>query len=110
MRQENKKTDKNFIVLLRGGNGVAVFQDQAEPGTSKCRYPEIPERYKDVWHRYFPVLPGDRHSGHLFVIATSLAPASYVASSTAFFSTSVTPLGTQTLIRGLRKRDLPQDF
>ena len=44
------------------------------------------------------------------MIATSLAPASYVASSTAFFSTSVTPLGTQTLIRGLRKRDLPQDF
>lgn len=44
------------------------------------------------------------------LMATSLAPASYVASSTAFFSTSVTPLGTHTLIRGFLKRVLPHDF
>ena len=44
------------------------------------------------------------------IIATSLAPASYVASSTAFFSTSVTPLGTHTLIRGFLKRVFPHDF
>ena len=40
------------------------------------------------------------------MMATSLAPAS----STAFFSTSVTPLGTHTLIRGFLKRLFPHDF
>ena len=44
------------------------------------------------------------------MIFTSLAPAWNVASSTAFFSTSVTPLGTQTLILGLRNVFLPRAF
>ena len=36
------------------------------------------------------------------IVLTSLAPQSLVASSTAFFSTSVAPLGTHTAINGLR--------
>ena len=44
------------------------------------------------------------------MIATSLAPARYAASSTAFFSTSVIPLGTQILILGFLKDILPSDF
>ena len=44
------------------------------------------------------------------MIATCLAPACNVASSTAFFSTSVTPLGTQTLILGFLKRCFPPAF
>ena len=44
------------------------------------------------------------------IIATSLAPAEYVASSTAFFSTSVTPLGTHTLILGFFNIFLPSAF
>ena len=44
------------------------------------------------------------------MIDTSLAPAWYVASSTAFFSTSVTPLGTHTAIRGFLSVLLPIAF
>ena len=40
-------------------------------------------------------------------ISTSRAPAWYVASSTAFRSTSVTPDGTQMLILGFRNALLP---
>ena len=41
------------------------------------------------------------------MITTSRAPALYVASSTAFRSTSVAPLGMQTAIRGLRNVRFP---
>ena len=44
------------------------------------------------------------------IILTSLAPAANVASSTAFFSTSVTPLGTHTLTSGFLKLFLPSAF
>ena len=44
------------------------------------------------------------------IIFTSLAPAWNVASSTAFRSTSVTPLGTQMLISGFRNLCLPTAF
>lgn len=43
-------------------------------------------------------------------ISTSRAPAWYVASSTAFRSTSVTPDGTQMLILGFRNALLPIAF
>ena len=36
------------------------------------------------------------------IICTSLAPACFVASSTALFSTSVTPVGTHTIILGIK--------
>ena len=44
------------------------------------------------------------------IISTDLAPACQVASSTAFFSTSVTPLGTQTAILGFLNVLLPIAF
>ena len=44
------------------------------------------------------------------IIFTSLAPAEYVASSTAFFSTSVAPDGIHTAILGFLNVFLPTDL